>query len=116
MNPRVFDNSRTDFGLSYGLHTVTSLGSRFYFGVSSGLSNYTFNDSAKIEPYVYNGIFYSYNYGFEVKLRKSNLIVFIEYYAKRIPTRGDGTNAYEDSFELQQANIERWIIGTGYRF
>ena len=113
--PREFNNSRTDMGLVYGLNMVTNIKSRFYVGMGLGYSNYTFTDSLKEEPYEYSSIFYSYHTGAEVRLSKSNYL-FFEYYVKRLPTRDNAGNAYEDSFELQQANVERWILGIAYDF
>ena len=113
--PREFNNSRFDIGAIYGLNMISNIRSRFYFGLGAGATTYTFTDSTKVSPYEYTGFFHSYHMGAEVRYSKK-LFVFIEYYIKRLPTRGEGNSAYEDSFELQQANIERWIGGVGYAF
>ena len=113
--PREFNNSRTDIGGIYGLNMVTNIKSRFYVGMGFGYSNYTLSDSLKEEPYVYSSIFYSYHTGAEVRLSKKRYL-FFEYYVKRLPSRDNQGNAYEDSFELQQANVERWILGIAYDF
>ena len=113
--PREFNNKRTDLGALYGLNMISNIKSRFYFGLGLGYSQYTFTDSDKIEPYEYASMFYSWHTGAEVRLGRRRFI-FVEYYVKRLPTRDNGGNAYEDSFELQQANVERWIVGYAYAF
>ena len=109
-----YNNSRQDIGLTYGVHMISNIRSRFYSGLGFGWSHYKFTDSSKIEPYVYNAPFLSFHIGAEVRLKKTKGSIFVELYTKRLPHRGDDQFAYEDSFELQRANVDRWIVGYSY--
>ena len=108
-----YNNSRQDIGAVFGVNMISNIKSRFYMGTGLGWSNYTFSDSSKEEKYKYNSLFFSYHLGAEVRFKNSKNFVFIEYYIKTLPHRGDNQFAYEDKAELQRANITRWIIGLG---